>query len=675
LFVPSSLPINIRDLLYFRGVEQQRVEFKKSWNMGPTAMQVLHTLCAFANDYHNVNGGYIVIGVEEDKGVARLPPAGLDPGSLDQIQRQIRGLGNRLDPVYQPLISPEIVDGRHIVVIWAPGSDTRPHQAPESREEKGSKRAYYVRLGSETCEAKDDVLTALMQLTAKVPFDDRRAQSATLDDLRATLVREFLRDVRSDLIHEREDAEIYRKMRLTAPVNGHEVPRNIALLFFSDEPERFFPGARIEVAQFADDTGGDVIEERTFQGPLAHQVRRSIEYLREFAASHIHKIDDRADAEGWVSYPLPALEEALVNAVYHRSYESTPEPIKIYLFPDRIEVTSYPGPVPGLEIEHLAASASVPPVPARNRRIGELFKELKLAEQRGTGIPKIFRSMQQNNSPRPRFDFDLQRTYFRVTLPAHPEYVALLALRDAATLEAVGEARAALRRIEEACRNAPGSGILASRLIQQHAQQHNLQAAREVFERFRAADARTSEARVIGAWAGALLEAERETEARAVLDELPAILSTQDAIELAIQERRAGREKRAHELFQRAGVAVLRDPRALLEFAQSKASLTRSMWPRNTVERQALTRMLREARDMLERVIQLDTSSIRHAWAWFELGRVRQRLNEPRSETLAAFEKACELAPKEERFRHTLDEERKRRSGRTRRARGPRRRD
>jgi ATP-dependent DNA helicase RecG len=236
-------------------------------------------------------------------------------------------------------------------VLWAPGGDHRPYRAAAS-ENKEAQRVHYLRLGAETCEARGEQLTALMQMTAKVPFDDRRATAFTLTDIRSTLVREFLHDVDSTLENENEAAEIYRRMRLTAPVNGHEVPRNVALLFFSDNPERFFPGARIEVAQFADDTGGDMIEEKIFDGPLPHQLRRCIDYLRNFTTAHVQKLDDRADARGWVSYPVPALEEALVNAVYHRSYESMPEPTKVYLYPDRLEITSYPGPVPGLAPEH-----------------------------------------------------------------------------------------------------------------------------------------------------------------------------------------------------------------------------------------------------------------------------------------------------------------------------------
>ena len=42
------LPININEILKGRLVEWERLEFKKGWN--PEA--VLHTLCAFANDFH-----------------------------------------------------------------------------------------------------------------------------------------------------------------------------------------------------------------------------------------------------------------------------------------------------------------------------------------------------------------------------------------------------------------------------------------------------------------------------------------------------------------------------------------------------------------------------------------------------------------------------------------------
>ena len=47
----------------------------------------------------------------------------------------------------------------------------------------------------------------------------------------------------------------------------------------------------------------------------------------------------------------------------------------------------------------------------RNRRIGEMFKDIDLSEKQGTGIPKILRELKRNGSPAPEFDMDDDRTY------------------------------------------------------------------------------------------------------------------------------------------------------------------------------------------------------------------------------------------------------------------------
>ena len=64
------LPINLADLLDCRTVESERVEFKRFWDVKTTGSQVLRTICAFANDIHNLNGGYVIIGIEERGGRA-----------------------------------------------------------------------------------------------------------------------------------------------------------------------------------------------------------------------------------------------------------------------------------------------------------------------------------------------------------------------------------------------------------------------------------------------------------------------------------------------------------------------------------------------------------------------------------------------------------------------------
>ncbi len=648
----AILPINVDDLLRGRGVESVRVEFKASWNPDTTGFQVLKTICAFANDYQNLNGGYVVIGVAESGGRAVRPPVGLGGDEIDAAQRWIRGRCAAMRPGYTPILSPEVLEDRDVLVVWAPPGDERPHRAPDGPG-AGRPWKYWIRVGSETVDAEaSGRLSALLEQTMRMPWDNRAAYGVGIEHLREATVREHLHDVGSALRDEPDAAMIYRGMRITAPVNEHEAPRNVGLLFFSGDPEQWFPGARIAVVQFAADRAGEVLDERVFRGPLPAQLRACLRHLEGLSQTHIKKERDRSRVRGWVSYPVQALREALVNAVYHRGYRpEVMEPTKVCLYPDRMEVISYPGPVAGIEPYHLGPDASVPPTRPRNPRIGEFLKQLGLAEEWLTGLPRIYRSMEENGSPRPRFDFDPDRTWFRATLPAHPEYAAISALRDAAYLRTVGEIEDAFRRVRDSWRANPASAVLAVEMIRLHAERDDPEAAEAVFTRFREVGSKAAIPNVANTWIEVLLDHGREDDARRLLDELAASASAQDAIDAAILARRLRESRIAHRYFQQAGDVIRTDSRALHEFAQTKIRLAqeaRSKQRRGWYE--VNRRLLVEARGLLERVVSMDASPTRHAWAWRDLARTLDWLRAPAGEVEAAFDHALRLLPDEPRF-------------------------
>jgi len=138
--------------------------------------------------------------------------------------------------------------------------------------------------------------------------------------------------------------------------------------------------------------GGDQIIERSFKGPLSTTRHDALNYLRNNVVVHYtRKVPGRAEAEAYTNVHYPAIEEALVNAVYHRSYEER-EPIEVQITPEEITLLSFPGPDAALSMEALRKGRAVARR-YRNRRIGEFLKELDLTEGRGTGIPQIIKSM------------------------------------------------------------------------------------------------------------------------------------------------------------------------------------------------------------------------------------------------------------------------------------------
>jgi ATP-dependent DNA helicase RecG len=199
-------------------------------------------------------------------------------------------------------------------------------------------------------------------------------------------------------------------------------PRNIGLLFFNDEPEKFFPYIQIDVVHFPDDEGGDIIQEAIFKGPLDHQLTTALRHIKNnFVIERVLKIPGQAEAKRFFNYPYEAIEEALVNAVYHRSYEIR-EPIEVRINRTSISVVSHPGPDPSISTEDIKAGRMISRR-YRNRRIGEFLKELDFTEGRGTGVPKMRRALQNNGSNNPVFFTDNERASFWVEINIHPAFL------------------------------------------------------------------------------------------------------------------------------------------------------------------------------------------------------------------------------------------------------------
>jgi ATP-dependent DNA helicase RecG len=261
-----------------------------------------------------------------------------------------------------------------------------------------------------------------MSLAARIPFDDRVNQSASINDLQASLIYAYLRDIKSRLADEATGMDFARLCRQMNIVDGPSeffFPRNVGLMFFNEHPERFFPYTQIDVVHFPEGPGGSAFTEQIFRGPLNRMIGDALRHLRSTVIrEHVVKRSDRAEADRFFNYPFAAIEEALVNAVYHRSYEER-EPIEVRILPDHITITSYPGVDRSISLDDLAFGNAVSRR-YRNRRIGDFLKELELTEGRGTGIPKIRRAMQSNGSPPTEFKTDDDRTFFTVVLPIHP---------------------------------------------------------------------------------------------------------------------------------------------------------------------------------------------------------------------------------------------------------------
>ncbi len=414
-----SLPINVEDLILERVVESTRLDYKKGFD--PNA--VIHSICAFANDIDNTGGGYIIIGIEEENGKPKIPVQGINDNEIDKILKDLIGYCNQIEPRYLPIVEPIKFQNKNLIIIWAPAGYGRPYKVPENLFVKSMKR-YYIRKMNSTIIAKTEEERELFYISTDIPFDDRPNLTATIEDIDISLLRKHLYDSNSDLYEyslKMNTLEIAQSMQLVTGPDEAIRPRNIALLMFNENPEKFFRGARIEVVDIPNPTGEEMVE-KIFTGPIQRQLKDALLYIKNYVLKEkIYKFNDKAEALRVFNYPYRAIEELLTNAVYHKAY-TVNEPITIRITPNELEITSFPGmdrSITDQNIKDLKIRGRI----YRNRRIGDFFKELKLTEGRNTGIPNALVALKENRSPTPIFEMDSDRRYLSVILKCNEAFI------------------------------------------------------------------------------------------------------------------------------------------------------------------------------------------------------------------------------------------------------------
>ena len=419
------LPINIEELLSGRAVEGDRIEYKTGWN--PDA--IYRTICAFANDFDETGGGYIVVGVKEENGHAIRPVTGIDPNQIEPIEKDMVGFNNLIRPYYQPRLYIEVADGKTILVIKVSPGERRPYKVPDQITAKQKTYNYYIHYNSSSTIPKDEYERELINLANRMPFDDRGNDDIKLTDLSPLLLHDYLVKVKSSLADisltdHMEDA-LEQMDLLEAVPEGWRI-KNVAAMMFSERPDRFFRQAQIEIVLFPErreKNPNNLIEVEPIRGSVPQTIEKTLSYLNtNIIKKQIIKPKDRAQSITFFNYPYQALEEAVVNSLYHRDW-TIREPVEITVEPERISILSFSGPNHTIPMEAVRSGQSLRSRRYRNRRLGEFLKELELTEGRATGIPTIQDELQANGSPAAKIETDEERTYFLIDIPCHPYFI------------------------------------------------------------------------------------------------------------------------------------------------------------------------------------------------------------------------------------------------------------
>ena len=185
--------------------------------------------------------------------------------------------------------------------------------------------------------------------------------------------------------------EKLRNLNLIKTDRGITYPTNALLILLGK-----FPHCSVKCARFKGITMEVFIDKKEYRG----NIFSILENTQNFILNHINlsaKIEGLYRTDNY-EIPLIALREALINALIHRDYANFGRDIKMGVYDDIVNIVS-PGALPNIvTIEDILRGRSE----IRNKVIANVFKELGLIEQWGSGINRIMLACKKAGLDQPK---------------------------------------------------------------------------------------------------------------------------------------------------------------------------------------------------------------------------------------------------------------------------------
>ncbi len=323
--------------------EGEKIEFKEK-----TTSSLGKDICAMAN----TNGGIIFIGVSDNREIK---------GVNEDEKSRIENILINIKPLLNLKINSIKIDNKLIFYI----------KIPKSKNLHSYGNIVYVRIGSVNRPLEVEEILQKGNESLLVPFD-RATCDCSREEIDKKTVERFL-ELREKIRGiKKPQKNIYEALEIVID----EKITNGGFLFFSRNPQKKFPQAKIRILQVLDEKKMLIGDEIIIDGNLWSQVSNTLNVLKKY-------IIKRSYVEGFYrkeAYDIDErlLREGVLNAVIHRNY-LYPGDIRIFVFKNKIKIINPGGFPPGV-------TPKKPKHFPRNPLIARYFFEIGLVDKYGSGI-------------------------------------------------------------------------------------------------------------------------------------------------------------------------------------------------------------------------------------------------------------------------------------------------
>ena len=391
--------------------EGAKTEFKRD---DVRAERLAREIVSFAN----MNGGVILLGVDDDGRVSGVSRRDLQAWLMDAV------IGRCVHPPILPDYEEFSIEGKTVAVVAVHEGMGKPYVLRHNDRED-----IYLRMGNTCRLATREQAVRLYDRGGLLAMDKLPAHGSSFADLDERRCADYFANINqsADAAREKTPGEkeltdwLLNRDLMRRTSNG-VVCAIAGLVMFGKRPARRLPQAAVRLAVYsgADKSIADSLMDEDLSAPFVG-LRQSGEadYMEPSVPDRVMGMlrphISREALEGahrkrhW-DFPEVAIRELVVNAFAHRDWTRGTD-IEISVYNNRMEVVS-PGALPnGMTIKKLKAGQRVP----RNHNIINVLRDYGLMEHQGMGIRRaVMPSMLKHNGTEP--EFEATEDLFRVTL-------------------------------------------------------------------------------------------------------------------------------------------------------------------------------------------------------------------------------------------------------------------
>lgn len=337
----------------------------------------------------NASGGRIFLGIDDNSNIKGIK-------ITNRLKSCVQSIARNCDPS----IEIRLEKFEDVLIIEVKEGEDKPYRCKEG---------FYMRVGTNSQKMSRDEIVDFVIESNKKTFD-------SLKNKKFNFKKDFDRKKLLEYIKLAKISTVLREDELLRSLGVFDGPgmNNAGILFFSKDPQKFFPQSVYTAVVYRDVEGADIIQRKEITGSLFEIVEQVMEFV-EFYVKVAYKFTGKPQRETVYEYPLEAIREAVINSVMHKYYPEPGHNNILAIYPNRIEIEDY-----WIKPKNFILGETKF---RRNPIITDLFFRIEFGEKVGSGIKRMRKICRNEKAPLPRIND--QESYFYVTFKPSRAYLGL----------------------------------------------------------------------------------------------------------------------------------------------------------------------------------------------------------------------------------------------------------